>query len=360
VQVAAPSARAQVDPEAARFCGAVLARAEQATRSAAREHCFQLCAGLVRLRVAGDAFESHLTRALSHAAAPPEGSAPALRVSALDGRASRAGAPPAWPFPYADVRHLERLHVSADRRIYVRLDEDTRTWHVFDRRLGRAAIWTRDASQLPDWERSFPLRTLLNWLLAPSPWSLAHAAVVCARGRGLLLAGAGGSGKSTTTAAWLRLGLETLGDDFAAVTAEGEPRAQALFDTLKLDERSLAFFPELAGRADRAGLAQSGKARIHLSEALPGQLRSACRLAAIVVPRVVPGEDTRVQPLPKTAALRALVPSTVFLTRGAEIETSAKLGALVRRLPAWDLRIGGDPDQAARALAGLLAGGGAA
>jgi hypothetical protein len=250
------------------------------------------------------------------------------------------------------VRHLERLHVSADRQIYVRLDEDTRTWHVFDRLRGLAAIWTQDASQLPDWEQSFPLRTLLNWLLAPSSWSLAHAAVVCIGGRGLLLAGAGGSGKSTTTAACLGIGLETLGDDFVAVTAEGEPRAQALFDTLKLDRRSLAFFPELAVHA---GVARTGKARIHLSGALPKQLRPSCSLAAIVVPRVTPGADTRLQPLPKTAALRALVPSTVFLTRGAEIETSTKLGALVRRLPTWELRIGGTPDQAARALAGLLA-----
>jgi hypothetical protein len=354
MQLAASGARARVDPEAAGLCASVLARAEQATRSAPREHSFQLCAGPVRLRVAGQAFESHLTRALSHASAPA-GDAPGLSVFALDGLAAGAGAPPAWPFPYADLRHLERLHVSADRRIYLRLDEDTRTWQVFDRALGRAAIWTRDASQLPDWERSFPLRTLLNWLLAPSPWSLAHAAVVCAGGSGLLLAGAGGSGKSTTTAACLRLGLETLGDDFAAVTPEGVPRAQALYDTLKLDERSLAFFPELAARADRAGLAGTGKARIHLSEALPHQLGSGCSLAAIVVPRVAPGAGTQLEPLPKTAALRALVPSTVFLTRGAEIETSAKLGALVRRLPTWELRIGGTPDQAARALAGLLA-----
>ena len=76
---------------------------------------------------------------------------------------------------------------------------------------------------------------------------------------------------------------------------------------------------------------------------------------AIVVPRVAPGEPTRIAPLPKTAALRALVPSTVFLTRGAEIETSAKLGALVRRLPTHELRIGGTPEEAALGLRALLA-----
>ncbi|HEY8155182.1 MAG TPA: hypothetical protein VII72_13735 [Myxococcota bacterium] len=358
MQLAAPSAGAQIDPQAAGLCADVLESAEQASRGSAPEQAFRLCDALVTLRVAGGDFEAHLTRALRHAGAPPGGAAvPALRVFALDGRAAAGRLPPVWPFSYADQRHLERLHVSADRRVYVRLDEDTRTWQVFDRARRRAAIWTEDASRLPDWEQSFPLRTLLNWLLAPSPASLAHAAVVCDGERGLLLAGPGGSGKSTTTVACLEIGMQTCGDDFVAVTGGAAPRAHALFDTVKLDERSLALFPHLAPHAVGPGPARGSKARIHLSELCPARLRPSCSLAAIVVPRVAPGEPTRVAPLAKTAALRALVPSTVFLTRGAELETAAKLGALVRTLPTWDLCIGGAPDEAARALRALLAEG---
>ena len=247
--------------------------------------------------------------------------------------------------------------MTRDRRVYARLDEDTRTWHVFDRARRSAAIWTEDASRLPDWEQSFPLRTLLNWLLAPSAASLAHAAVVCEGERGVLLAGAGGSGKSTTTVACLEIGLTTCGDDFVAVTGGAEPRAHALFDTIKLDEPSLARFPHLAAHVANPDSAAGAKARIHLSDLSPPRLRSSCSLAAIVVPRVAPGGPTRIEPLPKTAALRALVPSTVFLTRGAEIETAAKLGALVRRLPTYALRIGGAPAEAAHALHALLAKG---
>jgi len=358
MELTAPRAHAQVDPQAAGLCAAVLDLAEQASRTSAREHAFRLCDGLVTLRVAGGGFEAHLTRALRHAAdAPGAVQAPALRVFAVDARAAGGRPPPAWPFPYANARHLERLHVSEDRCVYLRLDEDTRTWHVFDRARRRAAIWTEDASRLPDWEQSFPLRTLLNWLLAPSPATLAHAAVVCEGGRGLLLAGAGGSGKSTTTVACLEIGLETCGDDFVAVTGGDAPRAHALFDTIKLDERSLAYFPHLAAHAVAAGSGPGSKARIHLSELSPMRLCAGCSLTAIVVPRVAPGEPTRIAPLPKTAALRALVPSTVFLTRGAEIETTAKLGDLVRRLPTHELCIGGAPEEAARCLRALLARG---
>jgi len=358
MELAAPRAHAQVDPQAAGLCATVLELAEQASRMPAREHAFRLCDSLVTLRVSGNAFEAHLTRALRHAEVTPGAvQAPALRVFAVDARAVGGRSLPAWPLPYASARHLERLHVSEDRRVYLKLDEDTRTWQVFDRARGRAAIWTEDASRLPDWEQSFPLRMLLNWLLAPSSSTLAHAAVVCEGESGLLLAGAGGSGKSTTTVACLEIGLETCGDDFVAVTGGAAPRAHALFDTIKLDERSLAHFPRLAAHAVGPASAPGAKARIHLSELTPMRLRSSCSLSAIVVPRVAPGEPTRLAPLPKTAALRALVPSTVFLTRGAEIETTAKLGALVRRLPTHELRIGGAPEQAARCLRALLAQG---
>ena len=358
MELAAPTAPAPLDPQARGLCEAVLELAEQASRTGAREHAFRLCDGLVSLRAAGSGFEEHLTRALRHARVAPDPlQAPELRVFALDARAAGSRPPPGWPFPYADQRHLERLHVTRDRRVYLKLDEDTRTWHVFDRARRRAAIWTQDASRLPDWEQSFPLRTLLGWLLAPSPSTLAHAAVVCDGERGLLLAGAGGSGKSTTTVACLEIGLTTCGDDFVAVTGGAAPRAHALFDTIKLDERSLANFPRLATHVANSGSPPGTKARIHLSELSPPGLRSSCRLTAIVVPRVTSGETTRVAPLAKSAALRALVPSTVFLTRGAEIETATKLGALVRRLPTHELRIGGTPAEAALGLRSLLAEG---
>lgn len=173
--------------------------------------------------------------------------------------------------------------------------------------------------------------------------------------RGLLLAGAGGSGKSTTTAACLESGLETCGDDFVAVTPGAAPRAHALFDTLKLDAASLARFPRLAAQVAQVANPELGtKARIHLSELSPSRLRASCSLEAIVVPRLAPGESTRSAPLPKSAALRALAPSTLFLTRGAESETAAKLAALVRRLPTHELRIGGAPAEAADRVRGLL------
>lgn len=356
--VTAPTSAA-IDPAVTAFSRAVLDFAEGAAGSSSRERRYSLGALTVALEANGPLYEERLTRALRHAELPPgKGGELALRVFAVDAKAPNGMPPPDWPFPYADRRHLERLHVTAGRDVYVTFNEDTRTWHVFDRGSRRAAIWTEDASCLPDWEHAFPLRTLLNWLYAPSPLTLAHAAVVGDGACGVLLAGAGGSGKSTTTAACLDIGLKTCGDDFVAITCGERPRAYSLFDTVKLDERSLAWFPHLGARVANSGTAHETKARIHLFEARPNLLITSCEVRALVVPRLAEGNRTRIRPVSKAVVLRALAPSTLFLVRGTETETAAKLAALVRRLPTYELPIGGEPPEAAAAIRSLLDQGG--
>ena len=346
---------AGIDPAVTAFSRAMLDFAEDATGPPSRELRYHLGGLTVALETNGPLYEERLTRALRHAEAPPEPKQEAaVRVFAVDAGARDSMRPPGWPFPYSDRRHLERLHVTAERDVYVTFNEDTRTWHVFERGSRRAAIWTQDASCLPDWEHAFPMRTLLNWLYAPSPSTLAHAAVVGDGAYGVLLAGAGGSGKSTTTAACLDLGLETCGDDFVAVTCGEKPRAHSLFDTIKLDERSLEWFPDLKAHVANPDTARETKARIHLREARPSLLMASCEVRALVVPRLVPGDRTRIQPLSKAVALRALAPTTLFLVRGTEAETAAKLATLVRRLPTYELLIGGEPAEAAAAIRSLL------
>jgi hypothetical protein len=351
----AASATDGIDAVVEVFSRAMLDFAQDATGPLSRGLCYCLGGLTVTLETNSPLYEERLTRALRHAALPPEREEEAaVKVFAVDAGAQNGLRPPGWPFPYADRRHLERLHVTAERDVYVTFNEDTRTWHVFDRGSRRAAIWTQDASCLPDWEHAFPLRTNLNWLYAPSPLTLAHAAAVGDGACGVLLAGAGGAGKSTTTAACLDIGFKTCGDDFVAITCDEMPRAYSLFDTVKLDERSLAWFPHLEARVANPGTAHQTKARIHLFEAGPSLLMPSCEVRALVVPRLTEGNGTRIQPVSKAVALRALAPTTLFLVRGTEAETAAKLAALVRRLPTYELLIGGRPAEAAAAIRSLL------
>ncbi len=295
------------------------------------------------LQVEGDALAQRLGMAIRHAADSATASDQAVTVVAIDGSAA-GRLPPAWNLPTYDRRHLERLHVSSDGQRLLHHNPDTTNWTILDRQRRLALTWTASADRLPDWEDSFPLRTILHWMSTPTTAALAHAAVVETGERGLLLTGRGGSGKSTTTVAAILSGMRTCGDDFIMVDqGESEATAYCLYDTIKLDDNALARFPELAPLVANPERTSDQKARIHLSDHRPASLIRQTVLRGIVVPMVTQDATPSITPLAPAVALRALAPTTLFLLRGEEAPLSAKLVQLVKRLPTWQLRLSQDP-----------------
>ncbi|MEZ5313900.1 MAG: hypothetical protein R2862_09770 [Thermoanaerobaculia bacterium] len=199
-------------------------------------------------------------------------------------------------------------------------------------------------------DRAAPLLRPLRWGLAAHGVEVAHAAAVALDGRALLLAGRGGSGKSTLSVAALLGGFELLGDDYVALGAEGEPHVHALFATAKLDAASLARLPEL-GDAAPAAPAPGEKAVLPLGPLFTDRLPSTRPLAAIVAPRL--GEAPALRRIGPAEALRRLAPSTLFQLPGSDVVAFGRLAALVRRLPAFELTVGPQPRAALDLLASL-------
>lgn len=103
-------------------------------------------------------------------------------------------------------------------------------------------------ANLPPWEASAPLRMPLQWILAKGGLRLAHAATVGFDGKGLVLFGKGGSGKSGTTLAGLAVGMNTVGDDYIALGVDNQPFARAVFNHVKQDEEGVGRIPGLRNR----------------------------------------------------------------------------------------------------------------
>jgi hypothetical protein len=337
----------------AQFGEALLDRAEQfAAAEPLRERSFDFGPIQVSLQVGGGLYAARLTRAIGFAAT--EADPTALRIIALDGAATGLGTPSGWHFPVTDKSHLERLHERPDLGLTMRWDPDTRTWRVLSAPRRLAAIWTADAAALPEWEDSAPLRDVLHWHAASGPALLLHAAGIGRNGAGVLLAGPGGSGKSTTTAAAVLAGLMTTGDDFVLI----EPAttlAHALYDTVKLDEASLELVPQFQATIANPHRSPEQKARIHLAEMRPESYARALRLKAVLLPVVTGAAQTRLVPAGAGAAMRALVPSTVFLLRGAAGSVLAKSTDLLRRLPSYRLELGREPLEAVSVIDDFLA-----
>lgn len=301
------------------------------------------------LQVEGDLLKNRLGMAIRHALQANPGNDD-IQVIALDGEAC-GRLPPVWNLPTYDRRHLERLHVSSNGHRFLHHNPDTTNWTLFDRQQKLALTWTARAALLPDWEDSFPLRSIIHWASGLESCCLAHAAVVEVDGKAILLTGRGGSGKSTTTIAALSVGLRTCGDDFVMVDPDTQPpSAHTLYDTIKLDDYSLELFAEFRNAVVNPIRAADQKARIHLSDTLPERLIRSAPLVAIVQPVITHDPSPSLEPASNGSVLRALAPTTMFLLRGEETLLAAKLSSLVRKLPAWQLRLSQDPRASAAFL----------
>ncbi|MGA8890146.1 MAG: hypothetical protein WB493_01165 [Anaeromyxobacteraceae bacterium] len=144
-----------------------------------------------------------------------------------------------------------------------------------------------------------------------------HAgALVSPGGRGMLVAGGAGAGKSTLTLALLEAGCDYLGDDAVFVRAPADPAVLALPRAFHVAPRTATAFPRIA--ATLGTLLPAGeKRRLDARVAWPGRERMTMPLPGVILlPTVEGGPATRVDPVSAAEALGALIESSTYVVVG--------------------------------------------
>lgn len=236
----------------------------------------------------------------------------------------------------------------------VHFDAEHQLLCVYDRQAASAAFVLPDASCLPFWEWAAPFRLIFHWWSANYAGQLTHAAAVGRYGRGVLLVGPGGSGKSTTAVAALDAGLDYISDDYTLVTIAPNPVAERLYGSAKMRTEFLpTALPGWSLRAVRT-IGPERKSMFLVDQFAATQLVSRLELTALCVPRIADRESAAVEPLAAKNALLALAPSSLYQLPGARRPAFEFLRRLVQSLPAYTLWLGRDVASGPRALAGLL------
>lgn len=276
-----------------------------------------------------------------------------LTIFLLSGSHPPFARPPIWNLPHSDNRHTERLHLSQEGDLSALHNPDFDLWTILDHTRRQALMWVASDEQIPFWEEGAPFKLILHWYLGPTRLCLVHGGIVGNGRQGCMLLGPGGSGKSTTVAACVDHGLTVCGDDLALIEDRGSVwRAWGLYDALKLDPTGS--IPVPARLAAAPSTPCGNKRLMRYTDLDLNRFELQMPLTALLHCVVANTPRTAIKPASPAALLRALAPPTIFLLRGREEPTLAKIGKLVRSLPGYRLELGHDPAEAAATLQGWL------
>jgi hypothetical protein len=205
-----------------------------------RAHTFRVGPLAINLEFAGPALESRIVPAFGHLAAKDMISD--FRIFLWDTKSTGITMPaPPWKWG-AFVRN----EVYIGERIKIVYNGDSGSLIMYDADARQAIFWIREANDIPYYETGAPLLPVMHWWLESNGCQLAHAGAVGTRDGGVLLAGRGGSGKSTTALACLIDGFEFAADDYCALAATQPACAHSLYCSAKLAADNRVRLPGLA------------------------------------------------------------------------------------------------------------------
>jgi hypothetical protein len=228
-------------------------------------------------------------------------------------------------------------------------------WLAFAEGAGVGVQLARSPTDLPVWFAGAPLRHHLHWLLRARGLRVAHAASLGQNGRGILLLGHGGSGKSGTTLAGLAVGLQTVGDDYVALGGAEPALARILFRTVKQDRTGLARIAGLEDRLAQLPLNWMNKVVFDPADFFPGCFTESLRIEAIVLPHIAHAAVPRFTSATAGDAMRTLMRSNLFQYLGEADDGLDYYAALLRSLPIHRLELSDNAADNGAALAAFIA-----
>lgn len=323
-------------------------------RAVVSESSLELTGAPVRLRIAGRVLASHVEGPFAPRRRAFADTPPALAIDLWDARESGVAAPGDLHASGRSWDLGDASFAASQGARFVSYAHGGIAW--FDRDAQHLVGVYSDGERLSLQQRLRPLQMLLGLWANDRGLQPVHAALVAREGRGVLLAGRSGSGKSTAALACLEAGYTYLGDDWVALELRGDAAiGHGVYASAALDPQHARRFPSLRAHLVHPGRAEP-KAYALLWHCFPERLPAEARIVALALPRVVETPASVARPASARDLLLGLVPSSIFTMepRGSR-DGVARFATLARQVPAWFLDLGRRLDDIPRCLDELLA-----
>jgi hypothetical protein len=302
---------------------------------------FRIAHKAVVLRAAGKELASRISPALKHLSWEKDAEDP-LTICLWD---LATATPPREHIPWSPTRAESpagptedgaRYHLSR-QGIQGLYEEHSGTLSLLDRSRKLALYAVPDSSAIPYYERAAPLRAILSWWMPDHGRYFIHAGAVGLKGRGVLVGGRGGTGKSTVTLACLAAGYQYAGDDYVLIQ-ERDPIAYSLYNTAKIDlDHAAGKFPALLPHVSEHHPSDR-KGSIYFGEHAPTQVVDRLSVDAVVLP--ARGTRPKIEKVSPSEAVKGIVPSTLLQLAGSGPREFQVIARWISDLPCFRLETG--------------------
>lgn len=208
---------------------------------------------------------------------------------------------------------------------------------AIDTQNGIAYYAIRDPKKLPWWVSGSPLQVIFHVYFRKKGIQLTHSACIANDKSGVLLAGKGGSGKSTTVLACLKEGFSSLGEDYVLLAPD---HVYSIYQTAKWCPYTRILCPEYESYIENRDVADQEKALVHYRDLFPSQMISSSPLHAVVSLDI--GTSAHLRKSNLQTSLQSLLLSTVMQLPHPDPCTARLLYGNIKTLDHFHLSLGPD------------------
>jgi hypothetical protein len=183
-----------------------------------------------------------------------------------------------------------------------------------------------------------------------------HCATVAADGRGVLICGPSGAGKTTLAYACAKSGMQIVSDDVVHLQADPVNGQVSLWGnpwTLRLLPDAVEIFPELTGTEIKRGSDHEEYLEIDVLRRFPGSALISCQPTALIFVARDQSAETTIHPLKKEMALRRLS-QDIVLEEARVIARHQRVLQELAAIGAYELRYSGAPSVAVELIGDVL------
>lgn len=256
-----------------------------------------------------------------------------------------------WKRFERDASEERKLLTYSNNGKHILYNHESKILSGYDSQNKKAYYYIPSLDMLPFYEKAAPMRMIFHHFAQENEMILVHGAAIAIDGRGILMAGRGGSGKTTTAICAALGGFDYLGDDYVILDTESKV-IYSLYSSSKIRWDSEKLLPELGALAINSK--NEDKGYFFMNE-INDRAKKSIRLYVVVIPQIG-GEEPSYLRTSGINALRVLSSSTIFQMPGSGRSTLQSISKAIRNVPAYEMVLSSCPEDNNKKLTELVKG----